>query len=156
MTAVREVISEIVAANPNGSIHDLALIVYDKVTKAEMLPLLEDAVLFARRNRTRATEHRITTGFLRQFGSSLPTVDAPDMQVAFRRLLHQSVRLGDGQETTWGKATVEEHLQRLEMLRAKRAGLDRTIRFHEQAVELLESTGASCLLDVVGGGEAAA
>lgn len=55
---------------------------------------------------------------------------------------------GDGRWVSWAEATVEDHEQRLGMLIAQRAGLDRTINLHQRAVEQILEAGVSCLCEV--------
>lgn len=49
---------------------------------------------------------------------------------------------------TWGAATVEDHRERIAYLATLRNGIDATIARHADAVEQIESAGASCLNDI--------
>lgn len=56
---------------------------------------------------------------------------------------------GDGSRVTWGEATIDDHRQRVAMLKGQRSGLDRTIKRHEEAIVALEKSGARCLNDLL-------
>lgn len=49
---------------------------------------------------------------------------------------------------TWGEATVDHHRERIAYLATLRNGIDATITRHADAVEQIESAGASCLNDI--------
>lgn len=71
-----------------------------------------------------------------------------------RECLAQRFPIGDGQEVTWGTASVAQHRKRIELLETNRKGIVQTQSRHVLAVELIEKTrGAKCLNDVPGGEE---
>jgi hypothetical protein len=53
--------------------------------------------------------------------------------------------LGDGTMTTWGKATVADHRQRIEMLAKNAAGVVETAARHEAAVAMISEADVTCL-----------
>jgi hypothetical protein len=61
----------------------------------------------------------------------------------------EPLRLGNGLVTEWGKATLDELRQRREMLAKKRDGIDETIDKLDEAIRVLEETGAPCLSALV-------
>lgn len=63
-------------------------------------------------------------------------------------LLGSQFALGDGRTTTWGRASIEDHEQRIAVLMQGIEGSGRTIVLHEKAIELLEARSAACLNDV--------
>jgi hypothetical protein len=67
-----------------------------------------------------------------------------------RELLGTLFALGDGIETTWGAATVDQHEQRIEMLTKNAAGLTETAARHQAAVRMIKDAGVSCLADLAG------
>lgn len=63
-------------------------------------------------------------------------------------LMRETFALGDGRRIEWGKATAEEHQARLDMLAKMRDGLDATMSRHQDAIDLLRSSGVKCLDDL--------
>jgi hypothetical protein len=63
-------------------------------------------------------------------------------------LLAQSMQLSDGRTVTWGEATVEDHLMRIDDLTKYRDGVQKTIDLHMAAVEQLRASGCRCLNDL--------
>ena len=160
MTArIRQVIYEIVTANPERGARDIAGEVLAKCTKNDLLPLVEDEVAEHMRNLVRGAEVAAFKAAYQEVSLSQSGVEytsTPITRSAFRALFHMRFALGDGREVTWGKATLEEHQQRVEMLRKKRDGIDATISRHLQAILALEESGARCLDEMDGAmGEAA-
>lgn len=158
-TKIRQVIYEIVAANPERDARTIAVEVLAKCTKNDLLPIVEDEVAEHMRNAVRGVE---VAAFKSQYQgvtlaqSGVELVSAPVTREMFKRLFHKRFALGDGREVMWGKATIEEHSQRIEMLRKKRDGLDSTISRHMQAIIALQKSGARCLDEMEGAmGEAA-
>jgi len=64
---------------------------------------------------------------------------------AIKALLDEPFSLGDGTRVTWGDATVEQHLQRIELLREQIRGQQETLARHEVAVRILKEANAPCL-----------
>lgn len=64
-------------------------------------------------------------------------------------LLESEISMPDGRRTTWGAASLDDHRKRKAMFESNAvANLEGAAR-HAKAIEDLESTGASCLNDVV-------
>jgi hypothetical protein len=70
-----------------------------------------------------------------------------DPTEARRKLLDSGFAL-DGDWVLWGDATPAQHRQRAEALRKLAAGTLATARRHEEAAELIEAAGATCLREV--------
>jgi hypothetical protein len=70
-----------------------------------------------------------------------------------RELLATVFAIGDGTETTWGAATIEQHRQRIAMLTANAAGVVETAARHEAAVRMIEQAGVTCLADLADASE---
>lgn len=66
-------------------------------------------------------------------------------------LLHSAFKLGDGTETTWGSATVEEHEQRVELLMGNVQGNIDTIQRHRAAIRLITTHHVLSLAEVPDG-----
>lgn len=67
-----------------------------------------------------------------------------------RELLTTVFALGDGTETTWGDATVDQHGQRIELLTKNAAGIMETAARHQVAIRMIEEAGVKCLADLAG------
>lgn len=63
-------------------------------------------------------------------------------------LLNTIFALGDGSKTTWGRATVAQHQQRIQMLAKNAAGVIETAALHRAAISMIESAGVVCLAEV--------
>jgi hypothetical protein len=63
-------------------------------------------------------------------------------------LLGSTFALGDGTHVTWGDASTDHHVQRIELLMRNVEGNIQTVRIHEAALNLLRQSGSSCLADV--------
>jgi hypothetical protein len=77
-----------------------------------------------------------------------PGIVAPKASNASLLFPSGTFALGDGTRVTWGRATVEQHEQRIALLRKLIAGLEQTIAMHEAAIRLLRATGARCLEEI--------
>lgn len=141
---IRDVIRQEAESAINTDPLTVAAAVLAKVTKADLLDLLAEEVKAVQRAAARSTERR---AFRDVF---IKTVDRPRAQVSdgLRSLFATPFHLGNGEEVNWLTASVEQHRQRIEHLSKIRAGLDRTIAQHEEAITLIEQAGASCLADI--------
>lgn len=63
-------------------------------------------------------------------------------------LLGSEFALGDGRRVTWGMATREEHRQRIELLKRNAGANIEAASRHQQAIAMLEASGAECLREV--------
>lgn len=64
-------------------------------------------------------------------------------------LLGQAISLPDGSRTTWGEASAAQHKERRDMFRKNAVANAEGAARHEQALEALASSGASCLNELV-------
>lgn len=147
MASVFDEITKAAKADPFGAADDLARRLMASVRKDDLLPLLVREIAHAQRHQNRWAER---SAFSERFAASVSALpETSEIAAAslddFKALYETPFKLGDGTSVTWGAATVEQHEIRLSMLRAIRAGLDRTIARHEEAVAILRSSGAPCL-----------
>lgn len=125
-------------------------------SKADLEPLLLSAIETAQRGYVRSEEVKFLSTLMDAMKPSLlPSVPKYDPS-EFLPLLKRRIALGDGTATTWGLATLADHQARLAMLMAQRNGLTETIRRHEEAIRILEESGARCLAELAAVQEKAA
>ena len=106
-----------------------------------LLPVLSEAVLMVRRADTRQVERATPVRAVWDGETSLERR---------RQRLEQTFPLPDGRRVSWLEATVADHLARIEYLRLHIAGVERTIAEHQDAIDLIQRLGGSCLGDVEG------
>lgn len=63
-------------------------------------------------------------------------------------LMETLFALGDGSRVTWGDATIDQHEQRLDMLKGNLSGLAETAGRHARAIEMLKESGAGSLREL--------
>lgn len=126
---------------------DLAADIVAKVTKADLVPLVEAEIRSTRRHTARGQERK---AFREAFNASKekPARVIPE---GLRSLFATPFALGDGTEVNWLLATSDQHRERIAKLSKLRDGLDRTISQHREAVTLIEEAGVSCLADLTEG-----
>lgn len=105
-----------------------------------LFAIVVEAVLIQRRHQTRRVERR---AFTRR-----PELGAHDQVLARKELAAESFALGDGRRVRWLEATVDDHQERIEMLRKKADGLRHSIRFHEVAIAQIQKAGVRCLAEL--------
>lgn len=112
---------------------------------------LADRIEHARRADLRVQESLHVDAFLRAMGgrSSVQSTIALGGELRHLVLPTEPFALGNGRKVTWADATVAEHEQRAAMLRAQIAGIGETIRRHEDAIRVLNESGASCLKELM-------
>lgn len=144
-----------VSADPDGTAQDVAESLMRQATKAELLPLLVAEVRREQRKRVRTVEQRhgvvLMNHYRRQsapVSKTIGQVPARDLVSRLRSFMDQPIRLFDGSTTTWGKATLDELRQRRAELVQQRAGISQTIGLLDDAIEVLEESGALCLADL--------
>lgn len=142
---------ELIEQHPEMDAHQLAAAVMATArTRAELadlvLPAVTETALIVRRRVTARVE-RQAFGHSRYDSHGAPAESA-DPVGDRRRLLSEKFALSDGRWVTWAEATTADHRLRIGYLLAKKAGLDRTISRHEQAIEEIEAAGATCLGDI--------
>ena len=135
-------IGKAAAENPTADPQKLAARLYQRIGRKEVIALLAREIAHRQRGLVANIEINAFKG--RMHDVTLPALDAsPDFAVLFGT----SFKLGNGGEVLWNLATLEEHQRRVLMLEKMRAGLDRTIDRHREAIQILETTGAKCLAD---------
>lgn len=78
-----------------------------------------------------------------------------DMEVQFKflrltdNLLNSFFALGDGNEVTWGQATIEQHQQRISLLMGHTIGTIDTIVRHKTAINMIQDKNVNCLSNIV-------
>lgn len=142
--SLRTIVLDTIKKNPSGSAEEIARIVFKKLPKSALFGLLVAEV--ARLLREEVREEEIAA--YRKLFSNGESSSLPELEETMRALCGESFATGDGFTVMWGKATIEQHQQRIAMLEAMRDGIDRTIERHRQAIRLIEEAGVSCLADV--------
>lgn len=140
-----------VTSAPNATAHSIAANVLRMVSKEDLQPLLVDLIQGIQRIHVRGRE-RIAFGALQVVapsGAAPAPVAAASRIEALRKLHGDRISLGDGTSVTWGAATIEQHRDRLAMLRKQHTGLTVTITQHETAVALLRKHKARCLDEIL-------
>lgn len=148
---VIQTIQEVLDEHPDDDVTELAKTVIARCTKADLLYLVIRAINDEMRDRDRYVEQQAFKVPL-QFNNAAWSVPSPvelSSLDSFKALYKTTIRLGDGTATTWGRATLGQHEQRIAMLTVLRNGLNRTIERHQEAVQILRATGAPCLEEVV-------
>lgn len=62
-----------------------------------------------------------------------------------RELLETVFALGTGERVTWGAATIDQHRERVALLRTNILGNLETAARHEAAIQMIEQAGVKCL-----------
>lgn len=140
-----------VRQNPNAAINELAQRAIEEHPEL-IVPVIVEEIEHIRRMGVREQESVAVTSFLKAMGSGgqgIGTrVNAKGEPVRLV-LPSEPFALGNGLKVTWGEATIEQHKQRIGMLRAMMLGTQQTMKLHEGAVKSLKATGALCLNDLV-------
>ncbi len=114
-----------------------------------MIDLLAEEIAHHQRNLMRAQERR---AFATWRGRARPGTAwrgvASQDKGPFAALFAVEFKLGDGRSVPWLKATVAEHQQRITLLERLRAGLDETIKRHQDAIALIQESGVTCLAEI--------
>jgi hypothetical protein len=105
-------------------------------------PILTQCAQHARRIGTQRIEGRARRAFRRGLGVT------HDVIAARKSLLDEFFALGDGRTVRWGEASVDDHRERIAMLRRNVSGIEATIELHEDAIAQIEAHGAACLDEV--------
>jgi len=147
--------------HPEGDPKPIAQQYLDQIPTGEMVDLLANAILQARRNYVRTAEQEAFTplppdaeqveGFreLLTVAGDRPPKRLPREQ--FLDLLNKTFSVGDHRHTVvkWGAATIAQHQSRIEMLRKQARGINTTIGRHQDAIAMIEEEHATCLNDVL-------
>jgi hypothetical protein len=67
----------------------------------------------------------------------------------FDKLRNARFALGDGTTVNWLSATVDQHRQRIAMLRKSIAGQQETVEFHEESIRFCEQTNTATVADAL-------
>lgn len=147
-----QTIATVAREDPEGDKYELARSVVAKFTKSDLVPLVAEEIEHQRTIARRSQEDAAFAPLLKRFTAASDSMPSP-VELAsldsFRALYKTSIKLGDGTTTTWGSASLAQHEQRLDMLLKLRAGLDKTIERHEEAIRILRASGAPCLEEVM-------
>lgn len=102
-----------------------------------------DRIRDHRRRQARAAEHGAVSDLLNAFAS----LEAPAVGESGRIVLPLETLFAqsDGTKVSWGEATIDQHQDYVGILLKQESGLCRTRHLHDQAIQLLEKTGAKCL-----------
>lgn len=153
--SIYRIIEEVLTEDPSGEPMALAAEVVRRVRrKQDFLPVVADAIRTQQRNRVRHIERSAGAALLSRFTTgkpmSFPKSEPGEAVAKFLSILHEPISFGDGSPpVTWGKATLEELKARREMLVKKRDGINRTIEQLDEAISVLEKSGARCLEDLI-------
>jgi hypothetical protein len=155
---------ELAIQYPEGDPKPIAQTYLASKSKDDLLDLVADALVTARRNHVRGVEALAFTRSLSERVSyaaddELDTELRPVTLVGamakipreqFLQLLDKQFALDQrGTMVHWGEATVAQHQARIGMLERHVAGTLTTITRHRQAITLIEQEGAHCLNEVL-------
>ena len=158
--SIRAQVSAAIDANPGLPHHVLARKVAADMGDEAMVALairqVEQMIVTERRKRSRDIESNSSTAHPTGDPSKWQAVDAllEEYRAAIivdwtSELLAAEFATGDGRRVTWGQATVEVHVGRIQMLTANVRGNLDAIRRHEAAIQTISDLGGSCLDEVV-------
>lgn len=142
MTPLPNQLATLAREHPDGDARELARRWVQTIGTEHLIDAIAREIAHYQRSSVRDAERAAFRSKLAS-GLSQPLDLEP-----FRQLLGSRFALGDGFRVAWGRATVEQHWQRIEMLRKIRAGIDATIERHVAAIELIEKHGVTCLADI--------
>lgn len=143
-------IEDAIIENPKKSDYEIAVILYRKLKKSEVLKIIEECVRNSRRMEVRENEKRTFDKIVEKFeGRSFDIED--DGMVAscgMVELLKEKFRTWGEESVEWGKATVEQHQAYIDMIRSQIIGAERTVRFHEKAIQEIQKHHVTCLNEI--------
>lgn len=156
--SLRERIRAEIDFDPKADDHRVAERILRSVAKADLMPLLVDAVGTVRREKVRRHEH-VLDGLKARMPKLRAVSYTPDERrnllsrlklepKDFYDLCRQKIDMGNGTSARWGAVSVKQLIQRREMLLRQQAGLRSTIERLDTVIQLLEKTGADCLDDL--------
>lgn len=132
-------IEELIAKNPNKSARQIARLAMKDPDL--VVTVLAREVERVRRQGTHSVEVAQIGPLLKSYSGERKA--ATDEMF---KALNASFKPTKGADfISWGKATVADHLQRIEFLRVHIAGCQATIRRHEDAIKAIEAAGVACL-----------
>lgn len=138
---IRNEIDKLVS-DPELSSEEIAESVLKRCSKRDFVPILMREIEDARRRHVRRIEIEVLSAPRAELNGRARAVHLEDLA----EILDQPYRIGDGNGARlFRMMTREEHVARLTMLRGLIAGAERSLRAHEQAIELIDRHGVSCL-----------
>lgn len=156
--SLRDIIRKWVEFDPKADDRRIADRVLGDLTQGQMVELVLPIIGQVRREGARRIEHRVH----REFFASLPPRKVSSVEERREAIRHIAMRLpdkrdllkttfalGDGREVEWGKATVDDHRQRLAMLSSQQDGIGETMLLHEAAIEQIVAAGVTSLGDLI-------
>lgn len=149
--SVYQAILEAARTHPEGDPRELATAIVARHTKSDLIPFIAEEIKGQQREVQRRVEDEAFIPMREHFREASLAMPTPDEMASlenFRALYRTPFRLGDGTTATWGSASLDQHERRLSMLLKLRAGLDKTIERHQEAIRILKATGAPCLEEV--------
>jgi hypothetical protein len=108
---------------------------------AQLFPSVRNAMRGLMRQSVRSVEKEV-------FGDG--TGDEMFSPSDLGKLINETFALQDGTRVSWGKATVEQHRDRAEMLRGFAAGDLASAGHHEMVADMIEKAGVTCLEEITG------
>lgn len=132
-------LAELMAKHPDKTANEIAILAM-RQAKPECIQIVSERVDHIRRAAVRTVEANLI-GPLLDRNTPVP-IGSPTAQAALRKTFATG---SGGAPVEWGRATVADHRARIQFLRKHIAGCERTITFHETAIESIESAGVACL-----------
>lgn len=152
MERIEQVIAAALKQDPSLSDEQISQSIFERVRKAELLPLLTAEVRRQRRSIVLPEEREFFAKFAEtKVNPERHEVKRAEVSAAWLRagaLLRKQFALGDGERVEWGRATVQQHEARIAYLTKMRDGIGATITEHRNAIALIQESGVECLDDV--------
>lgn len=125
-------------------------LLHNVLTSDDVIDILAEHVMHYQRLHVLSCEKRVFQSFFKTNTSLSTTVRSSVADIAFQLsgLFDKEMKLGDGTSVTWGKATIEQHEQRIAVLEKIRDGIDDTISRHREAISILQKAKAKCLEEI--------
>lgn len=149
---LQDAVDEVLATSPSITNTQLARQVLELIDKEQLLPLLVDHLRHTLRARTRAAERQAFEDFRSRHTpdrTPLPESRPIVNRAVFDKLRNARFALGDGTTVNWLSATVDQHRQRIAMLRKSIAGQQETVEFHEESIRFCEQTNTATVADAL-------
>jgi hypothetical protein len=131
---------------------DLALKAIKEVPEM-LVAYIADRIDHLRRGDLRDREIQDVAPILRAMGSSAPPIlSRRDLKTGEMRQIVLPVEpfsLGDGTKVSWADATIEQHMQRITILRKIAQGTEASIQRHKMAIKRIKAAGVTCLREAM-------
>ena len=143
---LHQLIRDLIKEQPKAKPATLAKTLISRTGRDTLVQVLAEEIAHVQRHEVRSVERAafdeiFSPGVCTKSTTSKSTPTAAD-------LYRERFALGDGTSVTWGRATIEQHQQRIAMLEKLQAGIAATIERHRTAIRTIESAGATCLEDI--------